>query len=159
MSNKIVDITGLERFFENVKTYISGLLNAKQDLITDLDDIREGASLGVSSSNILSNKVDKDDLSGYVTLEYFNEQIGILRTLIENITTIGFTLDGQEYRAEKDMTWEDWVNSKYNTCGAIIDSGDASLAVWIGDMIVTERIEESINPGQNYNTYTPTFPR
>lgn len=49
MSNKIVDITGLGRFFENIKTYISGLLKTKQDLIADLDEIREGAALGASA--------------------------------------------------------------------------------------------------------------
>lgn len=49
MSNKIVDITGLGRFFDNLKTYITGLLTTKQDIIEDLETLREGAALGATS--------------------------------------------------------------------------------------------------------------
>ena len=34
---------------------------------------------------------------------------------------INFTIDGTSYQAEEGMTWEEWVNSSYNTDGFIID--------------------------------------
>ena len=33
----------------------------------------------------------------------------------EEATTITFTIDGEEYQAEEDMTWEQWAQSDYNT--------------------------------------------
>ena len=56
MSNKIIDISSLGRFFDNLKTYISGLLSNKQDSISSLDEskileIRE--SLGVPSNEYI----------------------------------------------------------------------------------------------------------
>ena len=49
MSNKIVNITGLGRFFDSLKTYITGLLATKQDIIEDLKTLREGAAKGASA--------------------------------------------------------------------------------------------------------------
>lgn len=43
---KLVDITGLERYHENLKTNV---LSTKQDNITDLDDIRSGAAAGATA--------------------------------------------------------------------------------------------------------------
>ena len=53
---KIVDITSLGRFFDNIKTYVSGLLLNKQDAIATLDDnqktlIRE--NLGLPSNDYI----------------------------------------------------------------------------------------------------------
>ena len=38
----------------------------------------------------------------------------------DGIKLITFTIDGVTYQAEPGMTWEEWVNSKYNTIGAYI---------------------------------------
>ena len=45
VNNKLVDITGLSRYHENLKS----LLNGKQDNIEDLEDIRSGAASGASA--------------------------------------------------------------------------------------------------------------
>jgi hypothetical protein len=34
---------------------------------------------------------------------------------------ITFKIDGSEYQAEEGMTWEEWVNSEYNTINAYED--------------------------------------
>ena len=33
----------------------------------------------------------------------------------DKISLINFTIDSVQYSAEKDMTWEEWIDSKYNT--------------------------------------------
>ena len=33
----------------------------------------------------------------------------------DKISLINFTIDSIQYSAEKDMTWEEWIDSKYNT--------------------------------------------
>lgn len=34
-----------------------------------------------------------------------------------NVNLISFTIDGTTYQAEEGMTWEEWVESEYNTGG------------------------------------------
>ena len=55
MPNKIVNIASLERFYENIKTYISGLLTTKQDKLISGTNIKtvNGESL-IGSGNIIS---------------------------------------------------------------------------------------------------------
>lgn len=36
-------------------------------------------------------------------------------------TLINFTIDGTAYQAEEGMTWQEWVNSSYNTYGCTIE--------------------------------------
>lgn len=38
----------------------------------------------------------------------------------DGIKLITFTIDGVTYQAEPGMTWEEWVNSKYNTDGYLV---------------------------------------
>lgn len=40
---------------------------------------------------------------------------------INNLFLITFNILEQEYKAKKDMTWEQWVNSEYNTGGFTLD--------------------------------------
>lgn len=37
------------------------------------------------------------------------------------VTLINFTIDGTTYQAEEGMTWQQWVNSSYNTYGCTIE--------------------------------------
>ena len=39
---------------------------------------------------------------------------------MNNNNLITFTIDGVEYQAEEGMTWEEWINSEYNTDGFYI---------------------------------------
>lgn len=42
--------------------------------------------------------------------------------LVEGAATlISFTIDGTAYQAEEGMTWQEWVNSSYNTYGCTIE--------------------------------------
>ena len=53
---------------------------------------------------------------------------------INNLFLITFNILEQEYKAKKDMTWEQWVNSEYNTINFsvygdyIIDSTGMTIA-------------------------------
>ncbi len=64
---------------------------------------------------------------------------------------ISFTINGNPYQAEKGMTWENWVYSKYNTDGfdtnvnAVVDAsftyvviGGATQSVRVNDEIVPD---------------------
>ena len=42
--------------------------------------------------------------------------------VIPQVTLISFTIAGTSYQAEEGMTWEQWVNSDYNTIGATIQN-------------------------------------
>ena len=48
---------------------------------------------------------------------------------------ISFTIAGTSYQAEEGMTWEQWVNSSYNTDGYII-TGASNNYIGIVDMYV-----------------------
>ena len=56
MDNKlIVDITGLNRYHENLK---NNVLTTKQDVISDLEDIRTGAAAGAAASADATSKAN-----------------------------------------------------------------------------------------------------
>lgn len=40
---------------------------------------------------------------------------------------INFTIDGTSYEANEGMTWEQWVNSSYNTDGFFIRTHSSTL--------------------------------
>lgn len=60
----------------------------------------------------------------------------------EHIDLISFTISGKSYQAEPDMTWRDWMDSKYNTLGySPLDvGGDGLIEVYNPreDSLVTE---------------------
>ena len=63
-------------------------------------------------------------------LESTNNSIGDIESALEAILAIQkellppilitFTIEGIEYNAIEGMTWDEWVNSKYNTVGAYL---------------------------------------
>ena len=44
-------------------------------------------------------------------------------TYVGNVNLINFTIEGIEYQAEEGMTWEEWVDSEYNTENYLVDAG------------------------------------
>lgn len=89
---------------------------------------------GVGSSNANVQAVDTGDVIDDVNVDYttktyvdglvgdINSTIGDINSILESIinggvSVITFTIDGTEYQAEEGMTWEQWVNSKYNISG------------------------------------------
>ena len=64
MSNKIVDISGLDRFLTNIKAYFEEIFSTKQDVIEDLSDIRINAAKGATAlqeHQDISGKLDKSE--------------------------------------------------------------------------------------------------
>ena len=51
----------------------------------------------------------------------------IIPTFVFYINGAGFIETAPEYQAEPGMTWEDWVNSSYNTLGLSVDNGYMSV--------------------------------
>jgi hypothetical protein len=86
------------------------------------------------------------DTSGYVGKIGIRPIITISKSSIE--TTISFSINGKTYKANKDMTWLEWVNSPYNTANYqstenpsyIIQNG------WYNRIVST----------QEYNAVTPS---
>lgn len=37
---------------------------------------------------------------------------------VQAVSLISFTIEGTSYQAEPDMTWEEWIESDYNTSGS-----------------------------------------
>ena len=57
-----------------------------------------------------------------VLTEFIGLLVGDINGILESIingggsaTLITFTIDGTEYQAEEGMTWEQWVDSEYNS--------------------------------------------
>lgn len=79
-NNKLVDILGLSRYHENLK----GLLNEKQAVIDDLDDIRSGAALGATAlQEVPAEYVTETELAGknYATVDQVNAKQDIISDL------------------------------------------------------------------------------
>ena len=76
MSNKIVDISGLERFFDNIKNYISGILSNKVDKVQGKDlsteDFTTELKSKLSQVNILAEdaKTTIDDINKDTYIKY-----------------------------------------------------------------------------------------
>ena len=57
VNNKMVDIAGLQRYHENLNAF----LTTKQDIISDIDAIRSGASLGATALQSVPDEYAKVD--------------------------------------------------------------------------------------------------
>lgn len=64
----------------------------------------------------------------YRTITFATPPTGDLLTWLQangtkqgGVTLINFTIDGTTYQAEEGMTWQEWVNSSYNTYGCTIE--------------------------------------
>lgn len=70
-----------------------------------------------------------------VSMERLDETIGSISSALDHIialqeslidgsvSTITFTIDGEEYTARSGMTWREWCKSNYNTIGMSIEFG------------------------------------
>lgn len=79
-----------------------------------------------------------DDGEGYSALITITEIIPM---------TFTFSIDSTEYTAEENMTWEDWVESDFNTGSYII--GDGDFAIYVEDKWVVLFDEYGVGQFQN----------
>jgi hypothetical protein len=110
------------------KAYVDGLVGDKQNTITDLETIRQGAAKGA----IAIQAVDTGDVIDDVTVNYatktyvdglvgdINSTLGDINSVLESIINGGaspiiitFNVGGKEYQAEEGMTFYEWGMSKY----------------------------------------------
>lgn len=94
---------------------------------------------GGGSSNANVQAVDTGDILDdanvdYATKTYVDGLVGDINSVLESIingrsivSLITFTIGGDEHQAEEGMTWEQWVDSEYNTYNYII-SGELVLS-------------------------------
>ena len=73
----------------------------------------------------LTYKENGDVVDGDFSVNFGNVEIEYSSVDAE---LIGFTFNGNTYYAEQGMTWEEWINSSYNTIGVYIDSYDGICA-------------------------------
>lgn len=100
------------------------LANGKQDKLVSGTNIKtiNGTSI-LGSGNITISGGGSADLSNYYTKDEIDDILGDINTILESIIgkiIITFTVGGVEYQAEEGMTWEEWVDSEYNTDGYYI---------------------------------------
>ena len=83
-----------------------------------------------------------DDVTvNYATKTYVDGLVGDINSVLESIinggvSLITFTIADTEYHAENGMTWEDWVNSEYNTSNYLIEDDLVyTMSNWIIEYI------------------------
>ena len=84
--------------------------------------------ISVFSYNLSDRKiyVPTASVNAYKTAQYWSEYADyIVGYDFEDVSgeIITFTIAGDEYQAEEGMTWEEWVNSEYNTSNFLILGG------------------------------------
>ena len=69
--------------------------------------------------------VTEDDVVTIIDnqMDYIAESVIAALPIYKGEVLISFTIDGQGYQAEKGMTWQEWVESDYNTGGFLSDGG------------------------------------
>ncbi|MBO5886593.1 MAG: hypothetical protein J6Q60_01050 [Bacteroidaceae bacterium] len=102
-------------------------ISGKQDVLVSGTNIKtiNGTSLLGSGDIVISGGggggYDDTEIKGQIS--DLEATIGDINTILESIignSIITFTIGDTEYQAEQGMTWETWVNSKYNTAGEYI---------------------------------------
>ena len=84
------------------------------------------------------NSIDKPNV---VKCQQENE---VHYAAVGSVTLITFNISSKSYQAEEGMTWQQWVDSSYNTDGYIIASNyvmDSQEDIWVSN---------STNWGENY---------
>ena len=124
--------------------------------VVDLGTISGGSSDANVQAVDTGDVVDDVNVS-YATTAYVDGLIGDINSVLESIISGGgsvddglyhFTIDGVDYKADPEMTWEQWVNSDYNTVGAtMINMGGHSYYPSIGGTATTR-----INTGSGFVT-------
>jgi hypothetical protein len=119
---------------ETLYATLDGLNNKQDKLISGTNiktvngtSILGGGDITISGGNSDANvqAVDTGDVLDDVTVDYATKTyvdglVGDINSVLESIinggvSLITFTIAGTEYQAEEGMTWEQWVNSEYNT--------------------------------------------
>lgn len=74
-NKKLVDIEKLSRYHDNLNAFLS----TKQDVLTDIDDIREGANKGATALQSVpdeyAKKSDVPSIEGLASEEYVDAKI------------------------------------------------------------------------------------
>lgn len=83
-----------------------------------------------------------------------NETWNVTETTQDWYKVIHFTIDNTSFSATGDMTWAEWLESKYNTINAVAignnikidgENDDIILHYYYGPVLLTDRVYSSIN--------------
>ena len=108
-------------------TYSGGSVSAGTS-VSSLTDIVVTAHYSDGSSETVTGYTLSGDIiegTNTITVTYGDKTTtfivtGVIESGGDEGTLISFTISDTTYQADKDMTWEDWINSSYNTLGLII---------------------------------------
>lgn len=93
------------------------------------------------SVDFSDNKISVSDLQYNDHIKYIRIQLLISRPIwIVEADESYFSIDGTQYTFQKGTTWEDWVNSDYNTLNLYIDNGKI-----YGDDVILKYNGESVD--------------
>lgn len=132
----VVNVTATSANYTDGSWY---LVNTKDsaDKIAYTIGTTDGNSDIVSGSSVLSAD-EATSATFYVTINdtskvgTFTDTITFTSEII--MAFVDFTISGVSYKAEKDMTWREWVNSEYNTGGfRLSTSGYDGENILLGD--------------------------
>ena len=104
----------------------------------EIENISNRISMNVA--NLLNEIGEKADAS------YVDEKIGSIETILDEIIniqkrllgSIKFTLQNVEQTLPAESTWSDWINSEYNSDGAVIQE-DGRLYWWLGNVYLYDQ--------------------
>ena len=153
VNKKFIDIDGLTRYNENLKT----VLSKKQDSIEDLADIRSGAAKGATAlQEVPAEYVTESELAGkgYSTTTYVDEKVA---ALVNGAPDTLDTLDelAAALKDNKDIVTvlENSITSKQDKISdlATIRSGAAAGATAL-QAVPAEYVTESELAGKGYLT-------
>ena len=135
---------------------ISGGSSGANVQAVDTGDVLDDVNVSYATTAYVDNKFANIELTDYATTDYVDGLIGDINSVLESIISgevddvddglYHFTIDGVDYKADPEMTWEQWVNSDYNIVGAtIISVASNQYYPSIGGTITTR-----INDGSSF---------
>lgn len=112
--------------FTSNDTNFSHILIANETGVWRVQGITYGVDVG--SGTLVYGSINGWSNTAYRTLILDTPPTGDLLAWLQangtkqgGVTLINFTIDGTTYQAEEGMTWQEWVNSSYNTYGCTIE--------------------------------------
>lgn len=137
---------------ETITYNVNFTTNNESKTSFELRNVRDSKELYYDGELVYSNGNWEDP--DYRTITFETAPTGDLLTWLQangtkqgGATLINFTINGTSYQAEQGMTWQQWVNSSYNTGGYIVYGGEITNSPPGGSRVTTDSAHDySVRP-------------
>ena len=95
-------------------------------------------------------------------VSYCKQEDEVHYAAVGSVTLITFNINSKSYQAEEGMTWEDWVNSSYNTDEFVVENDNSIVDKTHDQMVIDSNSNvvyatTAIVAGYNYTTQTSGY--